>query len=63
MSDELIFDQPFIAYDGSHHCEILVDIYKEMYDKFESSTFIHVWNPDKNFIPPPCKGPEIGIKL
>jgi hypothetical protein len=58
MSDHT-FDKPFIGYDGSKNCHDLITIFQRMHPKFENSTFVFVWDPLKNYIPPPTKGPAI----
>jgi hypothetical protein len=59
MADNNLFDRPFIGYDGSNSCQNLLTVFKRMHPKFEQSTFVYVWDPLKNYIPPTSKGPGI----
>lgn len=59
MSDQTLFNRPFIGYDGSNTCHDLMTVFRKMHPKFEASNITYVWDPMKNFIPYLAKGPAI----
>jgi hypothetical protein len=58
-----LFDQVFVAYDGSPTADHIIPIFKAWHTKVDRSVFVNVADPLKNYIPNSARGEFLEKKL